>query len=36
MSKVISADGTSIAYTRAGQGPAVIPVDGGLQDGFLR
>jgi pimeloyl-ACP methyl ester carboxylesterase len=30
MSKVISADGTSIAYTRAGQGPAVILVDGAM------
>ncbi|MFC4119084.1 alpha/beta fold hydrolase [Nonomuraea zeae] len=30
MSKVTSADGTSIAYTRAGQGPAVILVDGAL------
>ncbi|GAA3256536.1 alpha/beta fold hydrolase [Nonomuraea helvata] len=30
MSKVISADGTSIAYTRAGQGPPVILVDGAM------
>lgn len=30
MSKVISADGTSIAYTRTGQGPAVVLVDGAL------
>ncbi|SDK49893.1 alpha/beta fold hydrolase [Nonomuraea jiangxiensis] len=30
MSKIISADGTPIAYTRTGQGPAVILVDGAL------
>ncbi|MFG1707475.1 alpha/beta fold hydrolase [Nonomuraea sp. M3C6] len=30
MSKLISSDGTPIAYTRAGQGPAVILVDGAL------
>ncbi|HEU4947268.1 MAG TPA: alpha/beta hydrolase [Kribbella sp.] len=30
MNKVISADGTPIAYDRSGQGPAVILVDGAL------
>jgi len=30
MSTVLSADGTTIAYTRAGQGPALILVDGAL------
>ncbi|MDX6239536.1 MAG: hypothetical protein QOG10_4351, partial [Kribbellaceae bacterium] len=30
MNKVISADGTAIVYDRAGQGPAIILVDGAL------
>src|SRR4051794_20276666 len=30
MNKVMSADGTPIVYDRAGQGPAVILVDGAL------
>ena len=30
MSTVTSADGTTIAFTRAGQGPALILVDGAL------
>ncbi|MGH3372443.1 MAG: alpha/beta fold hydrolase, partial [Nocardioidaceae bacterium] len=30
MTKVISADGTAIAYDRTGQGPAVVLVDGAL------
>ena len=30
MNKVMSADGTAIVYDRAGQGPAVILVDGAL------
>ena len=33
MSSVTSKDGTSIAYTRAGTGPAVILVGGALDDG---
>jgi pimeloyl-ACP methyl ester carboxylesterase len=33
MSRVISADGTSIAYQRDGSGPAVILIGGGLDDG---
>jgi pimeloyl-ACP methyl ester carboxylesterase len=33
MSRVTSRDGTSIAYARAGSGPAVILVTGGLDDG---
>jgi hypothetical protein len=30
MSHVISKDGTSIAYERSGEGPALILVDGAL------
>jgi hypothetical protein len=30
MNRVISKDGTSIAYERLGRGPAVIMVTGGL------
>jgi hypothetical protein len=30
---VTSADGTVIGYTRHGDGPPVIPVGGGLDDG---
>ena len=33
MARVISADGTSIAYQRNGSGPAVILIGGGLDDG---
>ena len=33
MSRVISADGTQIAYLRNGSGPAVILISGGLDDG---
>jgi pimeloyl-ACP methyl ester carboxylesterase len=33
MSKVRSKDGTEIAYTRGGNGPAVVLVGGGLDDG---
>lgn len=33
MNRVISKDGTSIAYERVGRGPAVILVGGGLDDG---
>jgi len=33
MNRVISKDGTSIAYERLGRGPAVIMVTGGLDDG---
>ena len=33
MERVISKDGTSIAYERKGSGPAVILVTGGLDDG---
>jgi pimeloyl-ACP methyl ester carboxylesterase len=33
MNRVISKDGTSIAYQRFGRGPAVILVGGGLDDG---
>ncbi|MBA3261327.1 MAG: alpha/beta fold hydrolase [Thermoleophilaceae bacterium] len=33
ISRVISKDGTSIAYERVGKGPAVILVTGGLDDG---
>jgi pimeloyl-ACP methyl ester carboxylesterase len=33
MARVISADGTSIAYQRDGSGPAVILIGGGLDDG---
>ncbi|MGI8331421.1 alpha/beta fold hydrolase [Actinomadura scrupuli] len=33
MNRVVSKDGTSIAYERAGTGPAVILVGGGLDDG---
>jgi pimeloyl-ACP methyl ester carboxylesterase len=33
MQRVRSMDGTSIAYERSGQGPAVILVSGGLDDG---
>jgi pimeloyl-ACP methyl ester carboxylesterase len=33
MSHVISKDGTRIAYTRQGEGPALILVGGGLDDG---
>jgi alpha/beta hydrolase family protein len=33
MARVMSKDGTSIAYQRAGTGPAVILVGGGLDDG---
>jgi hypothetical protein len=33
MSRVISKDGTSIAYERGGTGPAVVLVGGGLDDG---
>ena len=33
MSRVQSADGTSIAYTWAGNGPAVVLVGGGIDDG---
>jgi pimeloyl-ACP methyl ester carboxylesterase len=33
MSHVVSADGTPIAYDRAGDGPAVVLVGGGLDDG---
>jgi hypothetical protein len=33
MSHVVSADGTRIAYERAGSGPAVVLVGGGLDDG---
>ena len=33
MTHVISADGTSIAYQRDGNGPAVILIGGGLDDG---
>ena len=33
MSHVVSADGTPIAFDRAGDGPAVVLVGGGLDDG---
>jgi hypothetical protein len=33
VSRVVSADGTSIAYRREGEGPAVVLVTGGLDDG---
>src|SRR5688572_32778415 len=33
MNKVRSKDGTEIAYTRDGEGPAVVLVGGGLDDG---
>ena len=33
MSHVMSKDGTAIAYTRGGDGPAVVLVGGGLDDG---
>lgn len=36
MNTVRSADGTTIAYTRAGQGPPLILVDGALPDATYR